>query len=392
MEIKTIKLDEIFVKKQVRTVFNPETLKSLADSIKEKGVLQPILVKKLGDEYKIVAGERRFLASQEAGLEEIPACILGDNDNEKEIQLIENTQRENLNPTDLAAAFMDLRNDGKTLKEIALISGISERNLLEILSILELSEEDKEKIKNGEPYTKFTRTERRSPVQKQEKNTGIINNNDNLNKKSITPKNKNTVHVTKNHTLNQEQEQNQKLKENNMTDSNMNGVPDFPPDTENQEPEPKRSGDQRSSTSPDESQKIENLKPKDQTPLDLKSIKADPGEVLKTETDYPDYSNMPSEPQDEDEEPAEISPESLVNENGDMVDLQNRLVVETEDGLSVVIEPEDVKELLEKFNKTGYGFKINLGSGDALILTDINGTKNIYNIINCLAINMKDYI
>ena len=56
MEIKTIKLDEIFVKKQIRTVFNPGTLKSLADSIKEKGVLQPILVKKLGDEYKIVAG------------------------------------------------------------------------------------------------------------------------------------------------------------------------------------------------------------------------------------------------------------------------------------------------------------------------------------------------
>ena len=386
MEIKTIKLDEIFVKKQVRTMFNPETLKSLANSIKEKGVLQPILVKKLGDEYKIVAGERRFLASQEAGLEEIPACILGDNDNEKEIQLIENTQRENLNPTDLAAAFMDLRNDGKTLKEIALISGISERNLLEILSILELSEEDKEKIKNGEPYTKFTRT------QKQEKNTGIINNNDNLNKKSITPKNKNTVHVTKNHTLNQEQEQNQKLKENNMTDSNMNGVPDFPPDTENRIPEPKRSGNQRSSTSPDESQKTEDLKPKDQTPLDLKSIKADPEEVLKTETDYPDYSNMPLEPQDEDEGPAEISPESLVNENGDMVDLQDRLVVETKEGLSVVIEPEDVKELLEKFNKTDYGFKINLGSGDALILTDINGTKNIYNIINCLAINMKDYI
>ena len=378
MEIKTIKLDDIFVKKQVRTVFNPETLKSLADSIKEKGVLQPILVKKLGSEYKIVAGERRFLASQEAGLEEIPACILGDNDNEKEIQLIENTQREDLNLIDLAAALMDLRNDGKTLKDIALISGKSERNLTEILSILDLSEEDKEKIKNGEPYTKFTRTERRSPIQKQEKNPGIINNNDSLNIKSITPKNKNTVHVTKNHTLNQEQEQNQKLKENNMTDNNINGVPDFPPEPENRIPE--TSGLEQT------------LKPKDQTPLDLKSIKADPGEVLKTETDYPDYSNMPLDAQGGDEEPAEISPESLVNENGDMVDLQDRLVVETEKGLSVVIEPEDVKELLEKFNKSDYGFKINLGSGDALILTDINGAKDIYNIINCLAINMKDYI
>ncbi len=382
MEIKTIKLDEIFVKKQIRTMFNPETLKSLSVSIKEKGVLQPILVKKLGDEYKIVAGERRFLASQEAGLTEIPACILGDNDNEKEIQLIENTQREDLNLTDLAAAFMDLRNDGKTLKEIALISGKSERNLTEILSILDLPEEDKEKIKNGEPYTKFTRSERRSPIKNQEKNTGIINNNNSLNIKSITPKNKNSVLVTKNHTLNQEQEQNQKLTENNMTDSNMNGVPDFPPEPENRIPE----------TSPNESQKTEDLKPKDQITVDLKSIKADPEEVLKTETDYPDYSNMPAEAADEDEEPISISPESLVNEDGQMVDLQNRHVVETEGGLSIVISPEDVKELLEKFNKGDYGFKINLGSGDALILTDINGAKNIYNVINCLANNVKDYL
>lgn len=382
MEIKTIKLDEIFVKKQIRTMFNPETLKSLSVSIKEKGVLQPILVKKLGDEYKIVAGERRFLASQEAGLEEIPACILGDNDNEKEIQLIENTQREDLNLTDLAAAFMDLRNDGKTLKEIALISGKSERNLTEILSILDLPEEDKEKIKNGEPYTKFTRSERRSPIQNQEKKAENSNNNDNLSEKSITPKNKNSVLVTKNHTLNQEQEQNQKLTENNMTDSNMNGVPDFPPEPENGIPE----------TSPNESQKTEDLKPKDQITVDLKSIKADPEEVLKTETDYPDYSNMPAEAADEDEEPISISPESLVNEDGQMVDLQNRHVVETEGGLSIVISPEDVKELLEKFNKGDYGFKINLGSGDALILTDINGTKNIYNVINCLANNVKDYL
>lgn len=384
MEIKTIKLDEIFVKKQIRTMFNPETLKSLSVSIKEKGVLQPILVKKLGDEYKIVAGERRFLASQEAGLEEIPACILGDNDNEKEIQLIENTQREDLNLTDLAAAFMDLRNDGKTLKEIALISGKSERNLTEILSILDLPEEDKEKIKNGEPYTKFTRSERRSPIQKQEKNTGIINNNNSLNIKSITPKNKNSVLVTKNHTLNQEQEQNQKLTENNMTDSNMNGVPDFPPEPENGIPE----------TSPNESQKTEDLKPKDQITVDLKSIKADPDEVLKTETDYPDYSNMPKETieQGEDEEPAGISAESLVNEDGQMIDCLNRPVTDTEEGYAVVIEPADVKELIDRFNSGEYGLKINLGSGDALILTDINGAKNIYNVINCLANSVKDYL
>ncbi len=389
MEIKTIKLDEIFVKKQVRTMFNPETLKSLANSIKEKGVLQPILVKKLGGEYKIVAGERRFLASQEAGLEEIPACILDEKDNDKEIQLIENTQREDLFCLDLAAAYKDLKDGGMTHEEIAALVGRTKRHVIEILSLTLLSEEDKKKIKNGEPYINFTRnkvnavhiSDSNKKIKEQEQNQELSENN-------MTDSQGERVHLTENHTLNQKQEQNQKLTENNMTDSNMNGVPDFPPEPENRIPE--TSGLEQ--TEEQMSRNEQNLKPKDQTPLDLKSIKADPGEVLKTETDYPDYRDMPSEPQDEDEEPAEISPESLVNENGDMVDLQNRLVVETEDGLSVVIEPEDVKELLEKFNKTGYGFKINLGSGNALILTDINGAKNIYNIINCLAINMKDYI
>ena len=378
MEIKIIKLDEIFVKKQVRTVFNPETLKSLADSIKEKGVLQPILVKKLGDEYRIVAGERRFLASQEAGLEEIPACILDEKDNDKEIQLIENTQREDLFCLDLAAAYKDLKDGGMTHEEIAALVGRTKRHIIEILSLTLLSEEDKEKIKNGEPYINFSRNKK---IKEQEQNQELT-------VKQYDGKEGERVHLPENHILNQIQEQNKELTVNNMTDSNMNGVRDFPPEPENRIPE--TSGLEQ--TEEQMSRNEQTLKPKDQTPLDLKSIKADPVEVLKTETDYPDYSNMPSEAQDEDEGPAEISPESLVNENGDMVDLQNRLVVETGEGLSVVIEPEDVKELLEKFNKTGYGFKINLGSGDALILTDINGTKNIYNIINCLAINMKDYI
>ena len=383
MEIKTIKLDEIFVKKQVRTVFNPETLKSLADSIKEKGVLQPILVKKLGSEYKIVAGERRFLASQEAGLEEIPACILDEKDNDKEIQLIENTQREDLFCLDLAAAYKDLKDGGKTQEEIAALVGRTERHVREILSLGRLPEDDKEKIKNGEPYINFTRNKVNDVhLPKSNKKINEQEQNQELKENNMTDNQAERVPVPSSHKKIKEQEQNQKLTENNMTDSNMNAVPDFPPEPENRIPE----------TSSYESQKTEDLKPKDQTPLDLKSIKADPGEVLKTETDYPDYSNMPSEAQGGDEGPAEISPESLVNENGDMVDLQNRLVVETEEGLSIVIEPEDVKELLEKFNKGDYGFKINLGSGDALILTDINGTKNIYNIINCLVINVKDYI
>ena len=103
---------------------------------------------------------------------------------------------------------------------------------------------------------------------------------------------------------------------------------------------------------------------------------------------------MPKETieQGEDEEPAGISAESLVNEDGQMIDCLNRPVTDTEEGYAVVIEPADVKELIDRFNSGEYGLKINLGSGDALILTDINGAKNIYNVINCLANNVKDYL
>ena len=380
MKIKDIKIDDIFVKKQIRTVFNPETLKSLAVSIKEKGVLQPILVKKIGDEYKIVAGERRFLASQEAGLTEIPACILEDNDNEKEIQLIENTQREDLNPLDLANAFKDLRDSGKTLDEIAALAGRTKQHVIEILSLMELPDEDKEKIKNGEPYTKFSR-------QKSQKKDENDNNNNDLQEKSMTENKVNSVYLTESNTFNQKDEENQEVNLSNMTYSNTKEEPK----TEDQEPafEISKTEDQEPKTPPQEFPDS-----KDQRPVkpDLKSIKVEPEEVLDTQTDYPVYNGMPKEELDEEVPPVEVSPESFVNEEGVMVDLQNRPVYETEEGYAVIIEPADVKELIEKFNEGDYGFKLQLGDRDSLILTGIDGTKNIYNVINCLVNNVKDYI
>ena len=380
MKIKDIKIDDIFVKKQIRTVFNPETLKSLAVSIKEKGVLQPILVKKIGDEYKIVAGERRFLASQEAGLTEIPACILEDNDNEKEIQLIENTQREDLNPLDLANAFKDLRDSGKTLDEIAALAGRTKQHVIEILSLMELQDEDKEKIKNGEPYTKFSR-------QKSQKKDENDNNNNDLQEKSMTENKVNTVYLTDSNTFNQKDEENQEVNLSNMTYSNT----EEEPKTEDQKPalEISKTEDQEPKTPPHEFPDS-----KDQRPAkpDLKSIKVEPEEVLETQTDYPVYDDMPKEEPDEEVPPVEVSPESFVNEEGVMVDLQNRPVYETEEGYAVIIEPADVKELIEKFNEGDYGFKLQLGDRDSLILTGIDGTKNIYNVINCLVNNVKDYI
>ncbi|MCL2481007.1 MAG: ParB/RepB/Spo0J family partition protein, partial [Spirochaetaceae bacterium] len=95
--------------KQPRREFNEESLKDLAASIKEKGVLQPILVEKKGDKYLIIAGERRYRAATRAGLKEVPVIEKELGEGEKlEIALIENIQREDISPIEEAKAFSTL--------------------------------------------------------------------------------------------------------------------------------------------------------------------------------------------------------------------------------------------------------------------------------------------
>jgi ParB family chromosome partitioning protein len=94
---------------QPRTQFDPASIRELADSIRERGVLQPVLLRPAGDGYQLVAGERRFLAASEAGFNSIPAIIRPLTDRESLlIALIENIQRENLNPVDEARAYYRL--------------------------------------------------------------------------------------------------------------------------------------------------------------------------------------------------------------------------------------------------------------------------------------------
>ncbi|NQU95702.1 MAG: ParB/RepB/Spo0J family partition protein [Candidatus Omnitrophica bacterium] len=94
---------------QPRKKFNPEKLKELKDSIKEKGVIQPIIVRPAEDGYELIAGERRFRAVKELGYEEIPTIIKEVSDADSlELALIENIQREELNPVEEAHAYMDL--------------------------------------------------------------------------------------------------------------------------------------------------------------------------------------------------------------------------------------------------------------------------------------------
>jgi ParB family chromosome partitioning protein len=109
-EIQHVDLDRIVRNPaQPRTQFDPATITELANSIRERGVLQPVLVRPSGGAFQIVAGERRFLAAREAELETIPAIVRQFTDREALlIALIENVQRENLNPMDEARAYYRL--------------------------------------------------------------------------------------------------------------------------------------------------------------------------------------------------------------------------------------------------------------------------------------------
>ena len=110
-KITLIKLSLIDPKgDQPRKYFDKEALEELAESIRENGLLQPILVREYGDgRYQIIAGERRFRASKIAGLSEIPAIILERDDKSvAELALIENIQREDLNPIEEAMGYKTL--------------------------------------------------------------------------------------------------------------------------------------------------------------------------------------------------------------------------------------------------------------------------------------------
>ncbi len=126
---------------QPRRNFDEEALDELASSIKTYGVLQPILVNKKDDYYEIVAGERRWRAAKKAGLTEMP-CIIKDDltsKSNKEIALIENLQRVDLNPIDKAKGLKELIDDyGMTQQELADSIGISRSNIANSIRILNL--------------------------------------------------------------------------------------------------------------------------------------------------------------------------------------------------------------------------------------------------------------
>lgn len=130
---------------QPRRDFKPEQLQALANSIKEHGVLQPIVVTKDDNKYKIVAGERRWRASKIAEIEKIPAIVRSlDAQNRLELSLIENVQREDLNAIETATAYAKLKNQfNMSSEEVAKRVGKSESAVINTMRLLSLPEEAK---------------------------------------------------------------------------------------------------------------------------------------------------------------------------------------------------------------------------------------------------------
>ena len=136
---------------QPRKVFDEEKLNELAASIKEYGVIQPIIVKKSVKGYEIIAGERRVKASKMAGLTKIPAIIREFTDNEMmEIALLENLQRENLNAIEEATAYKKLLDTlSLTQEELAERLGKSRSHITNMIGLLSLPQTVKDKIADG---------------------------------------------------------------------------------------------------------------------------------------------------------------------------------------------------------------------------------------------------
>ena len=141
--VQQIKLIEIEPNEaQARKVFNNESIEELAESIKKYGVIQPIIVTKKNNFYQIIAGERRWRASKKAGLIEIPAIIRDDDERKnREISLIENIQREDLNPIDKARGIKTLMEEySLTQQEVADILGKARSSIANSVRILNLDE------------------------------------------------------------------------------------------------------------------------------------------------------------------------------------------------------------------------------------------------------------
>lgn len=148
-EVVDLYLDDIIPNRfQPREVFNEQALKELSDSIKAHGVIQPIIVRKIGDKYEIIAGERRYKASAMAGLTKIPAIIRNLDDKEtSKVALLENLQRKDLTPIEEARTYQKiLELDSMTQEELGRTMGKSQAAIANKMRLLSLPDEVQEAL------------------------------------------------------------------------------------------------------------------------------------------------------------------------------------------------------------------------------------------------------
>ncbi len=140
---------------QPRKVFDPEKLRELVASIKEKGVIQPLIARRIDGGYELIAGERRWRASQMAGLKQVPVVLRDVRDSEMlELALIENIQRAELNPIEEAEAYQKLVDDFDfTQEELSIRVGKERSTIANHLRLLKLPELVKSDISNGKITT-----------------------------------------------------------------------------------------------------------------------------------------------------------------------------------------------------------------------------------------------
>lgn len=146
--------------RQPRTGFDGAKMEELAASVREHGVVQPILVRPFGDHFELVAGERRWRAAQMVGLSTVPAIVRSMSDQQSlEIALVENLQREDLNPIEEAKAYRSMAElVGLTQDEIARRIGVSRPAVTNALRLLSLSEAVQMMVEQGELSAGHART------------------------------------------------------------------------------------------------------------------------------------------------------------------------------------------------------------------------------------------
>ncbi len=136
---------------QPRTEFRGEHLQELVESIRERGIIQPLIVRKVGDKYELIAGERRWRAARELQLQDAPVIVRQASDREVlELALIENLQREDLNPIEEAAAYERLHSDfGMTQEEISKRVGKGRASIANAMRLLALHPDVQGYLKTG---------------------------------------------------------------------------------------------------------------------------------------------------------------------------------------------------------------------------------------------------